>query len=151
MSMEPLQLTLSDFAGLSIFKSMKIPKIIGSISEIDLFSFRMGLLNCAFSGREGIPENISELPPSYYDTSISSYVKDNDKIMGMFLIRKNEDDSLEMILLQALGVDAKTYLVGMMRNAYARALETYEGDTPVIIPRVSKESIALTKHLFPGR
>lgn len=151
MSMEPLRLTLSDFDGLPFFKSMKVPKNVGSISGLDLFSFRMGLLNCAFSGREGIPDDITEQPIDYYETSISSFVNDNDKIMGMFLIRKNEEDALEMVLLQALGVDSKLYLLGMMRNAYTQALERYKPDTPVIVPRVSKESIALTKNLFPGR
>ena len=45
MSMEPLHLTLSDFEGIPLLKSLKVPKYVTSLSQIDLFSFRMGLLN----------------------------------------------------------------------------------------------------------
>ncbi len=151
MSMEPLVLSLSDFEHLPIFKSMKKPKFVKSLSEIDLFNFRMGLLNCAFSGREGIPSDLTDYPPDHFETAISSYVHTDDKIKGMFLVKLNDDGVLEMVLLQALGADAKLYLVAMMRNAYVNAKSNYSMDTTVIVPRVSKESLALTKKLFPGK
>ena len=151
MSMEPLILSLSEFEHLPIFKSMKRPKFVKSLSEIDLFNFRMGLLNCAFSGREGIPTDLTDYPPEHFETSISSYVHTDDKVKGMFLVKKNDNGTLEMVLLQALGADAKLFLLAMMRNAYSNAIKNYSKDTQVIVPRASKESQALTKKLFPGK
>ena len=151
MSMEPLRLKLSDFSSLFLFKSLKVPKAVGSLSDLNLFQYRMGLLNCAFTGREGIPSDLTDFPPSYFELSLSSYIEIDEKIRGMFLVRKNDEGELELVLLQAIGVDYKLYLASLMKNTYKNAVELYPKDSVVVVPRNSKETIALTQQLFPGR
>jgi hypothetical protein len=151
MSMEPLRLKLSEFSEIAILKSLKVPKAVGPLEDLNLFQFRTGLLNCAFTGREGIPSDLVDYPPSSFELAVSSYIDVDEKIRGMFLVKKNDDGELELMLLQATGADYKLYLAALMRHTYARAIENYPMDITVVIPRNSKETIVLTKKLFPGR
>ena len=151
MSSDTIAIPLSEMESLSIFKSLKTPKNVGEVSDLNLMEFKKGLMNCVFSGRKNMPEEIMDYPPNYFELDVSSYVKTDDQVNGVFLVHKNQDAQLEIKLMHANGPDYAKNLVYVIRNAYASALEYYPADTEVAIPLRSDEAIALIRKLFPGR
>ena len=151
MSSDTIAIPLSEMESLSIFKSLKTSKNVGEVSDLNLMEFKKGLMNCVFSGCKNMPEEIMDYPPNYFELDVSSYVKTDDQVNGVFLVHKNQDAQLEIKLMHANGPDYAKNLVYMIRNAYASALEYYPADTEVAIPLRSDEAIALIRKLFPGR
>jgi len=150
MSREPLRLTLRDIGDTEFFSNSKMPRDVGSINELNEKQFRKGVMNCIFSGRKSIPPDLVSTPAEWFDGYVSSYSIEEGKITGLFLVRKNEEDELEIILLQYIGKEKKQ-LLRMLRDAFRSAFSLYPDSTVVVIPRNTPESETLSGKLFPGK
>ena len=151
MSREPLRLTLREIGNTDFFKNSKMPKDVGSINELDENQFRKGVMNCIFSGRKSIPSDLVNRPVEWFDGYVSSYAIEDEKIKGLFLVRKNEAEELELILLEYIGKDSSRQMISMLRDAFRTAFCLYPDSTVVVIPRNTPEAEGLSGKLFPGK
>ena len=150
MSKEPLRLTLKEIGDTDFFKDSKMPKDVGSINELDEKQLRKGIMNCIFSGRKSIPPDLVERPIEWFDGYVSSYAVEEEKIKGLFLVRRNEEDELELVMLQYIGNDSRQ-MISLLRDSFRTAFNLYPDTTVVVIPRNTPESEGLSGKLFPGR
>ena len=150
MSKEPLRLTLKEIGDTDFFKNSKMPKDVGSINELDEKQLRKGIMNCIFSGRKSIPPDLVERPIEWFDGYVSSYAVEEEKIKGLFLVRRNEEDELELVMLQYIGNDSRQ-MISLLRDSFRTAFNLYPDTTVVVIPRNTPESEGLSGKLFPGR
>ena len=151
MSKEPLRLTLREIGDTDFFKNTKMPQNVGSINELDEKQFRKGVMNCIFSGRKSIPPDIVNRPIEWFDGYVSSFAIEEEKIKGLFLVRKNEEEELELIMLQYIGNDGNRQMISMLRDSFRTAFSLYPDSTVVVIPRHTPEAESLSGKLFPGR
>ncbi len=151
MSKEPLRLTLREIGDTDFFKNTKMPQNVGSINELDEKQFRKGVMNCIFSGRKSIPPDIVNRPIEWFDGYVSSFAIEEEKIKGLFLVRKNEEEELELIMLQYIGNDGNRQMISMLRDSFRTAFSLYPDSTVVVIPRNTPEAESLSGKLFPGR
>lgn len=151
MSNEPLRISLKEISETEFFRNPKMPQDVGSINELSETEFRKGLMNCVFSGRKSIPQDIVKKSIDFYDDYVSSFAVEEGKVLGLFLVRKNEMGELELIMLQSVGKDYSKRLVAMVLDAFRTAINLYSDDTVVVIPQNTPEARALTKKLFPGK
>ncbi len=151
MSKEPLRLTLREIGDTDFFKNSKMPRDVGSINEMDEKQFRKGVMNCIFSGRKDIPPDLVNRPIEWFDGYVSSFAVEDEKIKGLFLVRKNEEEELELILLQYIGKDSGKQMISMLRDSFRTAFSLYPDSTVVVIPRNTPESEGLSAKLFPGK
>jgi hypothetical protein len=151
MSKEPLRLTLREIGDTDFFKNSKMPRDVGSINEMDEKQFRKGVMNCIFSGRKDIPPDLVNRPIEWFDGYVSSFAVEDEKIKGLFLVRKNEEEELELILLQYIGKDSGKQMISMLRDSFRTAFSLYPDSTVVVIPRNTTGAEGLTQKLFPGR
>ena len=150
MSKERLRLTLKEIGDTDFFKNSKMPKDVGSINELDEKQLRKGIMNCIFSGRKSIPPDLVERPIEWFDGYVSSYAVEEEKIKGLFLVRRNEEDELELVMLQYIGNDSRQ-MISLLRDSFRTAFNLYPDTTVVVIPRNTPESEGLSGKLFPGR
>ena len=150
MSKEPLRLSLKEIGDTDFFKNSKMPKDVGSINELDEKQLRKGIMNCIFSGRKSIPPDLVERPIEWFDGYVSSYAVEEEKIKGLFLVRRNEEDELELVMLQYIGNDSRQ-MISLLRDSFRTAFNLYPDTTVVVIPRNTPESEGLSGKLFPGR
>lgn len=151
MSKEPLRLTLEAIARADFFRDAKLPQDVGSINELDETQFRKGVMNCVFSGRKGIPQDLVTTPQEAFDGYVSSFSMDDGVVRGLFLVRKNEAGELEIVLLQAIGKDAARRIGAMLKEAFFSSINLYPAATVVVIPQNTPEAEMLAKKLFAGR
>ncbi len=151
MSKEPLRMTLGEISDAEFFQNSKMPKGVGSINELDEKQFRKGVMNCIFSGKKNIPPDLVNRPAEWFDGYTSSYAVEDEKIIGMFLVRKNDEEELEPIMLQCIGKDANKQIISMLRESFRTAFSLYPDSTVVVIPRDTPVSVGITGKLFPGR
>ena len=151
MSREPLRLTLREIGNTDFFKNSKMPKDVGSINELDEKQFRKGVMNCIFSGRKNIPPDLVDRPIEWFDGYVSSYLVEDEKIRGLFLVRRNEAEELEPVMLQCIGKDANKQIISMLRDSFRTAFSLYPDSTVVVIPRNTPASEGISGKLFPGR
>ena len=150
MRKEPLMLTLKEIGDTDFCKDSKMPKDVGSINELDEKQLRKGIMNCIFSGRKSIPPDLVERPIEWFDGYVSSYAVEEEKIKGLFLVRRNEEDELELVMLQYIGNDSRQ-MISLLSDSFRTAFNLYPDTTVVVIPRNTPESEGLSGKLFPGR
>lgn len=142
-------LTLAELSALK-FTKKKVPNYIVPISDLTLLEFKKGISNCIFSGNTGLLEDLTMLPPSWYDQDISCAVRTDDKITGLFLIHCTSGGIFIPQLLFASGVDSRKDLLHMLSYSIKSAADTYPLDATVLIRRHDDKSRALVSYLFPN-
>ena len=141
---------ISDLTALSVVNKIRIPENIGSISALENRQFRKGILNCLFHNRKGLLEDLPYLPMDWYENNVSSYTMLDDKVVGLFLVRKTVSDMLQAKLLFASGPDSQKNLLRMIVHSIKTAGELYPPDTKVTIRCESDAASALAANLFPN-
>lgn len=144
-----LHLSLRELTELK-FAKKKVPPYIVPISELSLLEFKKGISNCIFGGSNGLLEDLTTLPPSWYDRDISCAVRTDDKITGLFLIHRTSGNVFIPQLLFASGVDSQKDLLHMLSFSIKAASNMYSPDTQILIRRHDDKSQALTAYLFPN-
>ena len=141
-----LFIRVSDLSGLAS-KKKTTPKVVG-FKDIQEAQFMQGVINCLFNGKRGMVEDLEYIEKDWFDQAASSVVITDEKITGMFLVHRFPSGKLMPVLLTAVGPDANMDLLNMLCFSAGKALETYPGDTPVIIRRHNASVTALAKKLF---
>lgn len=128
----------------------KIPDYIVKLEKLSVTQFRTGVKNCVFSGQNGILEDLSNLPMSWYDTGISSCTITDDEVNGMFFVRTTPSGVIVPVLLYAYGPDYVKNLALMIANTIKEAEKKFPPETEIVIYRRKKASAALLKKLIPS-
>ncbi len=131
-------------------KVKKIPDYIVKLEKLSVTQFRTGVKNCVFSGQNGILEDLSNLPMSWYDTGISSCTITDDEVNGMFFVRTTPSGVIVPVLLYAYGPDYVKNLALMIANSIKEAEKKFLPETEIVIYRRKKASAALLKKLIPS-
>ena len=140
-------LKVSDLAFL-VPKKKKIPPKIVGLGELMEIQFMQGVTNCLFHGKKGIIEDLEYIEKDWFDEKTSAAVITDGKITGLLLIHRFPSGKLMPVLLTAMGPDASTDLLNMIRFSAEKALENHPRDTTVILRRHNEPVRALVKKLF---
>ncbi len=143
-----LIVTVGDFAKLPITKK-KIPSYIKPIQILEILQFRQGITNCMFCGRTGIDEDISMLPPEWYEQELSCCVLTEGKVDGLLLLHCTAGGILMPVLLFASGVDANKNMLNMLCFSINAAIKKYPKTTRVLIRRHDDKTRKLASYFFP--
>jgi len=135
---------------LKIAKKNKFPSNIKPLGQISSLQYRRGITNAMFSGRMGIEGDLPVFPTEWLDDEVSCCILEDDKAVGLFLIRKLPSGILMPILLFSSGMDAQKNMLIMIRYAIRAAEGKYPGDTKILIRRDDERIKNLTDYLFPG-
>ncbi len=124
--------------------------ITGEIEMIPIRKVKSGIMNCIFSSRQNIEEDLPNLPLSWFQFQLSSYTMKDNKVTGLFLIHQKSETVLEPVLLFALEPKAQRDLLNMVRFTVGKALELCPDDTDIVINRRNDSIRKLIAGLFPG-
>ena len=144
-----LKLTIRDLKGLKFLKN-KIPPYIITLSELSTLEYKKGIANYVFSGNKKLLEDITMLPPQWFEGIMSSAIRNDSRVNGLFLIHNSPSGVLMPQVFFASGVNSKTDLLDMVNNTVRMAMIDYPPDTPVLIRRHDKSVAGLVSYLFPG-
>lgn len=145
-----LVLSLSDVENIPMNRRAKIPPYIRSLSNITVLQYRNFVKKSIIKSNKGLVEDLAYLPRSWFETDISSCSVTDDKIDGVFLIRKTPSGELHAVLYAAYGPDYVKNLGLMLVNTLNSALLKYPPDTKVVINRHSTKVESLTGKLLHG-
>lgn len=126
----------------------KIPDYIVALKDLIGLQFWQGIINCLFSGRKGLLEDLDALPKNWYENDISCCTLTDELVNGMLLVHRFPSGILMPVLFTSIGADYKNDLMYMMIHAARKAVERYPADTTVLIRRHNSAVEALSKKFF---
>lgn len=148
---EALRITLGEMTSLPIAAKKKLPDYVSSVENLTLQQFRNAVKAILFKGHKGVMEDIAYLPMNWFDTDVSACIISEDKVPGMFLVRRTPSGTLIPALLFAYGPEFKKNLLLMLNYSIHKALEMYPPETNALIIRKDAGTKALSGKLFPDR
>ncbi len=143
-------LSLSDIENLPIKLSAKIPPYVMNLSRASVIQYRNFIKRTILKGNKGSVEDLAYLPRSWFDGDISSCVVTDEKLDGIFLIRKTPSGELHTALYVAYGPDYIKNLGFMLVNTINSAILKYPPATKVVINRHNVAVKKLTGKLLHG-
>ncbi len=144
-----IRITMGDLLRSPISKKAPKPDIIGEIDTIPVRKLKSGIMNCIFSSRVDIEEDLPKLPVSWFDSQMSMYTMKDEKVTAIFLVHKKKEDLFEPVVLFALEPGANKDMLGMVRYSVEKALSTCPEGTTIIVNRRNKAVRKLVGGLFP--
>ncbi len=147
---ETVTMTLEDALEIPyVAKAKKLPEYICGIDKLSVEQFRTAIKDALFSGKKGALEDIGYLQKEWFENSVSACTITDNKVNGLFLIRKTASGIMEPVLLEASGPDSERHLAWMIAYAIKKGQELYPPETTIRIRRSRKEITALVGKLFP--
>ncbi len=148
---DSLIVTLGQLAESKLAKTRKPPAYIDTLGTLSSLQYRDTLKQILFKGHNGIMEDISYLPKRWFDNGISACVISEERVSGLFLIRKTPSGMLIPALFFANGPGYRRNLFYMLKFTVQKAIQCYPSETPVMIVRQNEHIRALTDWIFPGQ
>ncbi len=145
-----IHVTIEDLSKSPACKKIRKSDIIGEIESIPLRKVKAGIMNCVFSSRREVEEDLPNLPLFWHQVQLSAYTMKDNKVTGLFLIHQRGEKEFEPILLFALEPGARKDLLNMIRFTAGRALELCPKDADIVINRKDDSIRNLTNALFPA-
>ncbi len=145
-----IEVTLDECKKLSIAKK-PAPSYVQNIISLDNQEFCQGLMNILFKYENPALEDLSYLPKSWYEETVSCCIKTDGKVSGFLLIHATPSGILIPVLFFSVGADSRLNLIEMMRFSINTAAGIYPGNTVVRIHRRNPAVKALSAKLFPDK
>lgn len=145
-----LTLTLKDVVTAELLKGIPHSNRVTGIGELSFIQLRKGLDACLSYG-EAAPEEILELPLTWFERELSCCVELDRRVGGFLLIHRMPSGALLPQFFKVIKPAIRQDLLGMLKYAAAKAAERYSLDTPIYVFSESREIRAFIAKLFPGR
>lgn len=145
-----ISFTVGELDKLPINRKAKLPEYIGNLEEVTVIQYRNFVKKLIIKEKKGAVEDLAYLPLNWFERKLSSCSVSDDKIDGIFLIRKTPSGELHPQLYTAFGPDYVKNLGFMLANTVNYALATYPPETKVVVYRRNKEILTLTHKLLAG-
>ena len=148
---DTLEVSIGELAETTIGKPKKLPDRVTNIERLSVLQFRDAVKKILFKGHNGIVEDISYLPKTWFDNDVSACVSSGGIVSGLFLVRRTPSGVLIPVLFFACGPESNKNLLHMLRYSLKQAIQRYPPETVVRIHRRSTSIKALTDNILPGR
>ena len=145
-----IRLCVSDLEKIPLNRNGKLPGYIQNMEDVSVLQYRNFVKKLLIKGTKGSLEDLAYLPLNWFDRGASCCSISDDKIDGIFLIRKTPSGELHPMLYTAFGPDFLKNLGFMLIHALNYVTENYPPETPIVINRHNKEVLALTQKLLSG-
>ena len=140
--------TLADVAKIPIDLKAKLPPYIVTLSDVSVIQYRNFVKKAILKGNKGSVDDLAYLSRSWFEKDVSSCSVTDDKIDGVFLIRKTPSGVLQTKLYTAYGPEYVKKLGFLLIKTIQSGLENYPPETKIAINRHSKEVAAMTKKIL---
>ncbi len=131
------------------FTKKRMVRNVRLLKELSELQFKQGIFNCVFNDYTGLMEDLAFLPREWYEEDVSVCLLTDNKVDGLFLIRRTIGDELMPVLLFSTGIGSNTDVFEMLCAAYAAAAKKYPGDTRIRIRRENDKTMRMAAHYFP--
>lgn len=148
---DTIAITLKELKETIFGEKKTLPEYVATIEDLSVLQFRDAAKKMMAKGHKGILEDMPFLPKNWFDNKVSSCILSEEKIPGLFLIRRAPSGTLIPVLLAAYGKMFQKNLMHMIRHSVQAALELYPPETPIQISKKNAAARGLTDTLFPGR
>ena len=145
-----LSFTVADLAKLPFHSKGRFPNYIKSLKDTSIIQYRNFVKRVIVKGEKGGVDDLAYLPISWFEREASSCSVSDDKIDGIFLIRKMPSGEIRPQLYIAFGPNSVKTLGFMLANSVNYVVEHYPPDTKVVVYRRNKAVMAMTQKLLPG-
>ncbi len=145
-----LAITVADLELLPFNRQARMPEYIKSLHDVSVLQYRTFLKKLLIKEIRGAVEDLAYLPQNWFDREASSCSVSDNKLDGIFLVRKTPSGELRPQLYTAFGPDYLKILGRMLIRTVNYVIENYPPYTKVVISRHSKEVMALTQRLLDG-
>ena len=146
-----LSFTVGDLSSLPVNLNAKLPSSIISSQDISVIQYRNAVKNFLVKGAKGSVADLAYLKIAWFERDISACAISDDKVDGMFLIRKTPSGELHPVLYAAFGPEYMKNLGAMLVFTAQKAIGLYPPDTVIRINRHSKQVAALCAKMLSGR
>ena len=146
-----ISLTVGDLSSLPVNLSAKLPSNILNNQDISVIQYRNAVKNFLVKGAKGSVTDLAYLKIGWFERDISACAVSDDKVDGMFLIRKTPSGELHPVLYAAFGPEFMKNLGAMLVFTAKKAIEQYPPDTVIRIKRHNKQVAALCTKMLSGR
>ena len=146
-----LSFTVGDLSSLPVNLSAKLPSNIINNQDISVIQYRNAVKNFLVKGAKGSVTDLAYLKIGWFERDISACAVSDDKVDGMFLIRKTPSGELHPVLYAAFGPEFMKNLGAMLVFTAKKAIELYPPDTVIRIKRHNKQVAALCAKMLSGR
>ncbi len=123
---------------------------VKSLGELSIPEFRIGVRNCIYGNHRGLLYDLSSLPFGYYEMNVSCAVESDGDVKGLFLVHRLPSGKFIAKLLYASGKRSQVELLQMLHFAGQKMIDTYSGDTEIMIHIRDNKRRDLVKKLIPN-
>ncbi|MBO6215164.1 MAG: hypothetical protein J6N76_06465 [Lachnospiraceae bacterium] len=145
-----ITVTVEDLKKIPVNLGAKLPPYVHSLSEISVIQFRSAVKNFIVKGTKGSVDDLAYLPLKWFERDVSACTIADDKVNGMFMIRKTPSGELHPVLYTAFGPEYVKNLGMMLVFTASRVIQSYPPETVIRINRHSKQVLAFTAKMLGG-
>ncbi|MBQ8148663.1 MAG: hypothetical protein IJ040_07745 [Lachnospiraceae bacterium] len=136
-------ITVEELTALPIAKKELLIQDVISMGEVNMQQFRKAMMTCTQSSITEMPRDLMALPLSWFEPDISSCIKTEGKVRGLFLIHRTGSGVLETQLLCGFDQTNNMGILHMIVHSIQKIQKKYPPDTFIRI-RWNRQQ---TKHL----
>ena len=142
--------TVQELSDLKL-SNKEVPFYIKAIDKLNTRQFRNGVVNCLYSGRKGLLEDMVWLSRDFFDQEVSACVVMDEKAQGFLLVHETASGVLVVEFLFANSVEGNKDVLEMVRFSIRAAARKFPPETKVLLRRHNPSVKALVDKLFPGK
>lgn len=122
---------------------------VGNVGELSFAQFREAVELCEKNEHTGYLKSLLDIPVDYFDLDVSSYLMEEDRVSGLFLVHYNElaKELIVELLFTVDGKDPRGF-AELLRFGLIAANEKYPAGTTMVLPDDEKIHRPLFKKLF---
>ena len=126
-------ITVGDLAKLPIAREERLMSNVVCIGKVNMQQFRKAIITCAQSSMAEIPRDLMTLPISWFEPDISSCIRTDGKIRGLFLLHRSVTGDLETQLLCGFDQNSNLDILHMIIYGIQSIQKKYPADTKIRI------------------